>query len=144
MREENTVHVAAVALVLPDKRLVLQRRDRNTMDAPGKLSLFGGRIHVGENPHDAAVRELREETSLTVNRTDIHPIGKLTLPASISAGARNITFHVYSMKITDPDFEVHEGMGAEIYSIRSLLSRKDVSSSTMYTVNKIKENNLWR
>ncbi|HSX36473.1 MAG TPA: NUDIX domain-containing protein [Patescibacteria group bacterium] len=56
---------ASVILKSLDGRFILQLRDdKPEIVDPGKLSLFASRIQDGEEPLDAAVRTLREETTL--------------------------------------------------------------------------------
>ncbi|MGC4004776.1 MAG: NUDIX domain-containing protein [Pirellulales bacterium] len=55
----------AVAVVEHEGRYLVGRRAADQTLA-GKLEFPGGKIEPGETPHDAAVRECREETSLDV------------------------------------------------------------------------------
>ena len=56
--------IAAVILVDPAGRLLLQLRDGNTRIDPHRWCLPGGDIEAGEDPQAAALRELYEETGL--------------------------------------------------------------------------------
>lgn len=56
--------VASSTLVVRDGRLLLARRAGEP--ERGKWDLVGGFIDEGEDPRDAAVREVREETGLDV------------------------------------------------------------------------------
>ena len=58
------VHRGAAAIIFDDEGRVLFVRWSH---APGFYGLPGGRIEPGEEPHDAAVREVREETGLSVH-----------------------------------------------------------------------------
>lgn len=58
--------IAAVLLVDPTGRILLQHRDRAAPVAPDKWALPGGGIKPGEEPETAARRELLEETGLAV------------------------------------------------------------------------------
>jgi ADP-ribose pyrophosphatase YjhB (NUDIX family) len=61
--------VAAVVFIEQDRRVLLVRR---TMDPErGKWALPAGYIDDGEDPRDAAVREVAEETGLQVEITQL-------------------------------------------------------------------------
>jgi 8-oxo-dGTP diphosphatase len=56
---------AAWAVIERDGRILLVQRGQGE-SRPGQWCLPGGRIHSGEDPAVACVREAREETGLTV------------------------------------------------------------------------------
>ncbi len=56
--------VAVSAAIIHDGRVLIVRRARSP--ATGIYTLPGGGVEVGETLHDAVVREVREETALTV------------------------------------------------------------------------------
>jgi 8-oxo-dGTP diphosphatase len=89
----SVLRLASVLLVNQDGALLLQLREATARMDPGRWGLPGGHVEPGEDPAVAALRELREETGLTVS-------GPLTLfayerfPALLSPGT-TIDWHVY-------------------------------------------------
>lgn len=126
----------AVALfTLPDGRYVFQRR---TDDAPvnaGLLGNFGGHVDLGETNDDAIRRELTEETSLDVDQLDIQHHSDFV----VDREGEDVEYHVFSITLENMDFEVHEGVRAEAYSLEEALARDDLTSSVRYMLEKLKE-----
>ena len=60
----DAVEVAVGAVALRDGEVLLVRRGRGP--AAGAWSVPGGRVHYGEELHEAVVREVLEETGLEV------------------------------------------------------------------------------
>ena len=58
---------SAVVIFDEDGRVLILLRPKNMKWAPGKWALPGGHIEEGERPIDAAVREVREETTLEIS-----------------------------------------------------------------------------
>ena len=63
---ESVPKGAAVVIFDPEGQVLLLLRPDNVNWAPGKWALPGGHIEEGEKPIDAAVREVREETTLVI------------------------------------------------------------------------------
>ncbi len=66
---------AAVAVVDPLDRLLVQERGDDALHAPGCWGYPGGDLEAGEDFVSAAVRELREETGLVVDPGDLESLG---------------------------------------------------------------------
>jgi len=75
--------VAAVVFIEQEGRVLLVRRAMNP--ERGKWALPAGYIDDGEDPREAAIREVREETGLDVEITELVDVqtGPLPLGASI-------------------------------------------------------------
>lgn len=124
---------AIASLRLPDGVVVLQRR---TDDAPanaGLLGHFGGRVETGETFDEAIRRELSEETSLPVESLVFKPFEVFV----IDRDGTQIECHPYDIAIDSADFEVYEGVGAEVYDPGEALKRDDLTLSARHILERI-------
>jgi 8-oxo-dGTP pyrophosphatase MutT (NUDIX family) len=65
--EGETMPVGSAVVIFDEEgRVLILLRPKNMKWAPGKWALPGGHIEEGESPMMAAVREVREETTLAV------------------------------------------------------------------------------
>ena len=64
---ENMPKGSAVVIFDEEGRVLVLLRPKDMKWAPGKWALPGGHIENGEKPIDAAVREVREETTLQIS-----------------------------------------------------------------------------
>ncbi|XOB40803.1 MAG: NUDIX hydrolase [Candidatus Nealsonbacteria bacterium] len=55
---------AGIILIDNQDKVLLQHRDNNTSWYPGHWGIFGGQIEKGENPEQAARREIKEEIGI--------------------------------------------------------------------------------
>jgi 8-oxo-dGTP diphosphatase len=79
--------VAAYALILRDDRILLTRL-ASRISADEKWHLPGGGVDHGENPRDALVREIREETGLDAQVGDTARVYSAHLPSLWRQGRR--------------------------------------------------------
>jgi mutator protein MutT len=84
--------VAVVLLVDRQGRVLMQHRDSNARVAANQWAFPGGSIEAGEEPVDAARRELREETGLSVS--ELTPYGVYYRP-SVTDAAATVEIHAY-------------------------------------------------
>ncbi|QQR70062.1 MAG: NUDIX hydrolase [Alphaproteobacteria bacterium] len=71
-------HLADVVILTSGGKILLQQRPMNWKTNPGGLNLFGGHVEDGEEPIEAAVREIHEETGGVMHASDLLFIGTLT------------------------------------------------------------------
>ena len=77
MARSQRTRIAAYGLIVQDARMVLCRISRQLPEHAGKWTLPGGGLDFGEDPADAVVREVLEETGLRVRPVEIAGIDSL-------------------------------------------------------------------
>jgi 8-oxo-dGTP diphosphatase len=100
--------VAVVLVVDREGRILMQHRDAAAKVSPNQWALPGGRIEAGEDPLDAARRELREETGLAISGLTHFWTG--TRP-SVSNRSGLVEIHAFcgSTDAADDDIVLGEG-----------------------------------
>ena len=68
---QDFTRVAAYGLIIDDDRVLLCRLSARVPNAVGQWTLPGGGLDFGEDPVDAMVREVREETGYEVQSGDL-------------------------------------------------------------------------
>jgi 8-oxo-dGTP diphosphatase len=105
-RPHRLQRVAAYALVVRDspERAVLLTRNSVRGPHPGQWSLPGGGIEHGEDPRDAVVREVAEETGLTAEVGEVVIVDNVRLRGTAPSG-RDEELHsvgiVYDAKVPE-------------------------------------------
>ncbi len=109
------VLVAAVALIDPDGRVLIAQRPEGKSMA-GLWELPGGKVHAGETPEAALIRELQEELAIDVKEACLAPFN--------FASHRYETFHllmpVYVCRRWDGIVTPQEGQAAKWVSVAKL------------------------
>jgi 8-oxo-dGTP pyrophosphatase MutT (NUDIX family) len=141
--DDSVVELAVILFVLPDGKLVLQRRSKDASRAPGKLGFFGGHVDKGESSMEGLLREIAEETSLDPKGLKIDLIHNFILPVTQNY-PRDRRFYVYKAPIQDLNFAVYEGDRAEAYTRATLRERRDLSEVIEYTLKNTTEELQWR
>jgi DnaK suppressor protein len=109
--DEPVALVAAVLLVDPQGRVLLQLRDGDAPTSPHKWSMVGGHLEGDEDPVTAARRELLEESALTAEGPltpvfdGLHPSG---------SGHGQVRWWVYAAATTAADADIVVGEGEAI------------------------------
>jgi 8-oxo-dGTP diphosphatase len=86
MKPPPRIHLGAGALVHKGGRLLLVKR--NEAPSKGMWSFPGGAVELGETTAEAAVREINEETGLSIEIERLFDVITY-LPSERGAGARN-------------------------------------------------------
>jgi 8-oxo-dGTP diphosphatase len=71
-------HLADVVILTSQNKLLLQHRPLTWQTSPGRVNLFGGHVEFGEQPIEAAAREINEETGGILSPDDLLFIGTIT------------------------------------------------------------------
>lgn len=105
---------AGIIIVTDSRKIIGQRRDDIPgIDSPGKISTFGGAVEPGEDPLNAAWRELtQEESNLKLSIEDIKPLFTDTAWRQLTNEWEVRYFYV--VRISDKTLEnmqVYEGPG---------------------------------
>lgn len=137
--EDGRRPVAGAVLLHPDGRVLLQHRDdKPEIDSPGKWSLFGGGLDVGETPESAMVREIEEEVGFRPSSYR---------PLLVFSGLTT-EFHVYLALITSPleELTLAEGQGFGYFhpSEAETLDLTEVGRLALAALRLLGEEQEWR
>lgn len=103
---------AAVAVLDPYGRLLMQERGADALHEPGRRGYPGGDLEAGEGFVDAAVRELVEETGLVVDAGDLESLGVRRFRSDGCGG--DDEFELFAVRTTATDADVVCGEGVQM------------------------------
>jgi 8-oxo-dGTP pyrophosphatase MutT (NUDIX family) len=70
--ELGAIYIAAEAYIVHDDKVLLHKRSETKKKFPGFWIGPGGHVNEGEDALTAAMREVREETGVTISKDDIN------------------------------------------------------------------------
>ena len=106
--------VIAGVLIIQDGQYVVQKRDDiPTIAEPGMLALWGGAAENDETPIEAGVRELLEETGLSVAVSDLQYVTNYeTYGRSPEFIGKKIDVYIFKLELlSDVEINCYEGEG---------------------------------
>src|SRR3989344_1712553 len=107
-----------------DGKMLFQLRDNNPkIKNRNCWSLFGGGINNGEQPIDAAIRELKEELGLTIKKEQLRP-----LAVFLGIKKRNYLFKLRLHKEIKK-LNLNEGASMDFFTISEILFKKNLVRS---------------
>ncbi len=73
LHNRSLLHNEVTIYVINNKKeVLLQKRSPNRRFCPNKLGVVAGHVSYNENPSRSAIRELKEEIGLRINRNDLY------------------------------------------------------------------------
>jgi len=94
---------AAVAVIDPHGRLLMQERGRDALHEPGRWGYPGGDLEAGEDFVSAAVRELEEETGLVVDAARLDSLGVRRFRSASCGEDDEFELFAVRLSVTDDD-----------------------------------------
>lgn len=80
-----------VWFITPDKKVIFQRRSKTKDTNPGMLTIaVGGHVEQGATADETALIETREETGLSLQKSDLYYLGlRKTMPSDVTGSKIN-------------------------------------------------------
>lgn len=119
-KDEYAYAVAGVVIKQGDKLVLQHRDDIPTIENPGTYSPWGGKIEDGEEPLQAAIRELNEETGVVVQESDLRLLShhdEITNRPELRG--KKIEAFIYIVELSEgTEVKCFEGQGIAVISTR--------------------------
>lgn len=120
---KTNLNFSGVIIERKDKKMLFQLRDNNPLISdPNKWWIFGGGIEPNEKPINAAVRELKEEINLKINKKDL----KLIFIKKLKN--KKVYFFKFNFKKNMAKLRLKEGQDMKFMSRKEILNKKNVSN----------------
>ena len=131
--------VANVLIIDTAGNVILQQRDTTPgINNPGMITGFGGAVESGESVHQAAVRELREETNLSFDASDLSYFTSIYQPHVNDGQPRWVSYFV--LKNQDISrLEVYEGAGYYRLTPETSLDEVNLSATTRQALTQLRQ-----
>ena len=127
---------AAVAVLDPRGRLLMQERDDDALHDPGRWGYPGGDLEAGEDFVAAAVRELTEETGLTVDPARLDSLGVQRFRSETCG--EDDEFELFAVRMSVSDDDVVCGEGRQMMFVDPLaLGDRDLHQATALTLDRV-------
>ncbi len=123
----RTAEWVNVVAVTPEQKLVLVRRYRFGIEALS-LEVPGGIIDLGEDPVDAGIRELREETGFVGQRARV--IGKVHPNPAIQSNTCHIVLVEDVVQSAETDWDAKEELSLQVESMEEVYRKVDAGEIT--------------
>lgn len=124
---------ATAWLVLPDDRVVLQRRpNKALMIQAGLLGMFGGKLEPGESADQALRREMAEETEISSEVIAMFGKGEPTIYVRENVLANRPPMKIYTFFEQIEELFVAIDGEREVYTLAELSDRTDVTPSVAF------------
>jgi isopentenyl-diphosphate delta-isomerase len=104
-----------VVIYTPDKKILMQKRDGSLKYHPGEIEVsVGGGVDTGEEPLQAGVREVYEETGLRVNPAQLKFLGikKFNHTYKHQGKERYMRVFLYAYKVCVSEEELQKAIPA--------------------------------
>lgn len=124
-----------VYFITPQKELIFQHRAKDKDIYPDLLdATVGGHVEIGDGYEKTAIKEIREETGLDLDYTDLIFLNKTPrrsedkVTGKINNAIRQSYIYIFRGNVSDLKIEEGKSLGFEIWPIEKLFTINEVDS----------------